>query len=95
MVVPGWKRLFFLRKRRETQEEFGQKCEVVDRKGQILTILVLHLRLPGESSSHTSGNWLHSLVRRFSVFVFPLFEPLLQVTGRYIASPQPESQSEG
>jgi hypothetical protein len=35
MVVPGWKQLFFLRKRRETQEEFGQKCEVVDRKGQI------------------------------------------------------------
>jgi hypothetical protein len=45
MVVPGWKQLFFLRNRQETQEDFGQNCEVVDRKGQ--TILVLHLRSPG------------------------------------------------
>jgi hypothetical protein len=43
MVVPGWKQLFFLRNRRETQEDFGQNCEAADRKGQILTLLVLQM----------------------------------------------------
>jgi hypothetical protein len=35
MAVPGWKALFFLRKDREICEDFGQKCELMDRNGQI------------------------------------------------------------
>ena len=34
MAVPGCKALFFLRKDREIYEDFGQKCELMDRKGQ-------------------------------------------------------------
>ncbi len=32
--MPAYKALFFLGKGREPREKLGQKCEVVDRKGQ-------------------------------------------------------------
>jgi hypothetical protein len=32
--MPRCKVLFFLRKGREIYEDFGQKCELMDRKGQ-------------------------------------------------------------
>ena len=34
MAVPGCKALFFLRKDWEICEDFGQKCELMDRNGQ-------------------------------------------------------------
>jgi hypothetical protein len=92
MVVPGWKQLFFLRNRRETQEDFGQNCEVAVRKGQILTILVLQIR--SVSPDHALLEIVFTLTRRLSKFIFSLFEPLLQITSRHIAAPQTERQSE-
>ena len=41
MAMPGWKALFFLRKDREICEDFGQKCELMDRNGHNFSTIFL------------------------------------------------------
>jgi hypothetical protein len=87
MVVPGYKVLFFLRSRPVKTEEFGQKCELMDRKGQNSRLL-----FASNSGAYPRRVLPETcLMRGLDKLIFLLFQPLLQITRRHIATPQAKS----
>ena len=90
MVVPGCTKACFSGENdQEIYEDFGQKCEFMDRKGQIYR-LFFHLnstfyRIGRLNLSKLQG--FGQLIGRLNRLVFLLFQPSLQNARRRIAAP--------